>query len=121
MELGRAFQLVDDLLDLTGDPAMGKPRGTDVHDGKMTLPIIHALTMLHGSEYEHFTDVLTNFSDERWGEFTELMHKAGSLHYVRQLIENHIERALNALEELPESRARTLMAELTKMSERRRT
>ena len=121
MELGRAFQLVDDLLDLTGDPAMGKPRGTDVHDGKMTLPIIHALTMLHGSDYEHFTDVLTNFSDDRWGEFTELIEKAGSLQYVRQLIENHIERALNALEELPESRARTLMAELTKMSERRRT
>ncbi len=62
-----------------------------------------------------------NFSDERWGEFTELIDKAGSLQYVRQLIENHIERALNALEELPESRARTLMAELTKMSERRRT
>ena len=34
MELGRAFQLVDDLLDLTGDPAMGKPEITDVHDGR---------------------------------------------------------------------------------------
>ncbi len=121
MELGRAFQLVDDILDLTGDPMMGKPRGTDVHDGKMTLPIIHALTMLHGSDYEHFADVLKNFGDERWGEFTELIEKAGSFHYVRQLIENHIERALAALEILPESRSRTLMAELTKMSERRRT
>ena len=33
-EVGRAFQLVDDLLDLTGDEKMGKPRGSDVHEGK---------------------------------------------------------------------------------------
>ena len=48
IELGRAFQLVDDILDLEGDERIGKPRGTDVHEGKMTLPIIYALTMLHG-------------------------------------------------------------------------
>ena len=61
-EVGRAFQLVDDLLDLTGDPSMGKPRGTDVHEGKMTLPIIHALTMLHGVEREQLADVLQKTS-----------------------------------------------------------
>jgi geranylgeranyl pyrophosphate synthase len=43
MELGIAFQLVDDLLDLSGDERMGKPRGADVLEGKMTLPLIHAL------------------------------------------------------------------------------
>ena len=62
-EVGRAFQLVDDLLDLIGDENMGKPRGGDVHEGKMTLPIIHALTMLHGVEREQLADVLKNFSD----------------------------------------------------------
>ena len=77
--------------------------------------------MYKRQDFEHFTDVLTNFSDERWGEFNELIEKAGSLQYVRQLIENHIERALNALELLPDTRARTLMVELTKMSEGRRT
>ena len=48
MELGTAFQLVDDLLDLRGDERMGKPRGADVYEGKMTLPLIHALTLSHG-------------------------------------------------------------------------
>ena len=52
-EVGRAFQMVDDLLDLTGNPRMGKPRGTDIYEGKMTLPIIHALTTLHGNNREN--------------------------------------------------------------------
>ena len=37
---GIAFQLMDDLLDLRGDERMGKPRGKDVLEGKMTLPLI---------------------------------------------------------------------------------
>lgn len=120
-ELGRAFQLVDDLLDLTGDPDMGKPRGTDVHDGKMTLPIIHALTMLHGVEREQLADVLQNFSDDRWGELNELLESAGSFDYVRQLIENHIDRASEALEQLPDTEAKELMLEIAKRSRSRRT
>ncbi len=119
-EVGRAFQLVDDLLDLTGDPSMGKPRGTDVHDGKMTLPIIHALTMLHGVEREQLADVLQNFSDDRWGELTELLESAGSFDYTRQLIQNHIERAHASLDILPDSEAKSLMIELAKRSQRRR-
>jgi geranylgeranyl pyrophosphate synthase len=120
MEFGRAFQMVDDLLDLTGDPSMGKPRGTDVHDGKMTLPIIHALTMLHGTEREQLADVLQNFSDERWEELTQLLEGAGSFDYVTQLIENHVERALYELELLPRTEARDLMADLVRISQSRR-
>ena len=120
MEFGRAFQMVDDLLDLTGEPSMGKPRGADVHDGKMTLPIIHALTMLHGVEREQLADVLQNFSDERWEELIELLDASESLDYVKQLIENHVERAMEALETLPRTEARDMMLELVKISESRR-
>src|SRR5207302_8513631 len=42
--LGIAFQLVDDLLDFTGDPeSVGKPIGSDLREGKVTLPLIHLL------------------------------------------------------------------------------
>ena len=119
-EVGRAFQLVDDLLDLTGDPSMGKPRGTDVHEGKMTLPLIHGLTMLHGVERQQLADVLQNFSDDRWGELTNLLESAGSFDYARQLIQNHIGRALSSLEVLPNCNAKELLIELAKQSLRRR-
>ena len=119
-EVGRAFQLVDDLLDLTGDEKRGNPRGSDVHEGKMTLPIIHALTMLHGIEREQLADILKNFSDDRWNELVSLLSLAGSFEYSEQLIENHVNRALRKLESLPESDASKLMAEVAKRSRSRK-
>ena len=119
-EVGRAFQLVDDLLDLTGDEKMGKPRGSDVHEGKMTLPLIHALTMLHGVEREQLADILQNFSDDRWNELVSLLSLAGSFEYSEQLIENHVNRALRYLELLPDSDASKLMAEVAKRSRSRK-
>ncbi len=119
MELGRAFQLVDDILDLAGDEGIGKPRGTDVHEGKMTLPIIYALTMLHGEERDHLEDVLTNFSDDRLEELVDLLERAGSFEYARILVSNHVGRALDYLSPIPDSEAKTLLEEIAMLSESR--
>ena len=44
LNIGMAFQMVDDLLDFTGEEvALGKPVGGDLREGKMTLPVIHLL------------------------------------------------------------------------------
>ena len=119
MEIGSAFQLVDDLLDIIGDEGIGKPRGTDVHEGKMTLPIIYALTMLRGTERAELADVVTNFSDERLEELTRLLEKAGSFEYTRLLISNHIDRALEHSEVLPETNAKLLLIEIAEVSRSR--
>jgi len=119
LELGRAFQLVDDILDLVGDDLIGKPRGTDVHEGKMTLPIIYALTMLHGTEREHLKDVLTNFGDDRLHELVDLLERAGSFEYAKILVSNHVERALNHIEILPETDEKEMLKEIAMISESR--
>ena len=119
MELGRAFQLVDDILDLVGEEKIGKPRGTDVHEGKMTLPIIYALTMLHGQDRRHLEDVLTNFGDNRLEELVDLLERAGSFEYSRLLVSNHVGRALDYLAPIPESEAKTMLEEVVLLSESR--
>ncbi len=119
MELGRAFQLVDDILDLVGDDFIGKPRGTDVHEGKMTLPIIYALTMLHGSDRDQLKDVLTNFGDDRLHELVELLKQAGSFEYAKLLVSNHVERALGHIEKLPDSEEKEMLTEIALISESR--
>ena len=86
----------------------------------MTLPLIHSLTILHGIEREQLADILNNFSDDRWQELTTLLVKSGSFEYVKQLIMNHIDRALNHLDLLPESNAKNLMKDIAIASQNRR-
>lgn len=109
MELGIAFQLVDDLLDIRGDHRMGKPRGADVYEGKMTLPIIHALTLLHGEKRERLSEILHDFKDSLFDELISLLEFAESLSYSEILIANHLERALSKLDDFDDCDAKQLL------------
>ena len=108
-EIGIAYQLVDDLLDLLGDDQIGKPRGTDVHEGKMTLPLIHSLTLSHGKNRERLAEIINNFSDELFDELIGLLEKSDSFNYTKILINNHFERAINHLSIFPDCNAKLLL------------
>ena len=82
---------------------------------------ILAVAVILGSTAAWFTHLFVCFSDDRWGELTNLLEIAGSFDYARQLIHNHIDRALSSLEVLPMNKARELLIELAKQSLRRRT
>lgn len=109
MDLGITFQLVDDLLDIKGDERMGKPRGSDVYEGKMTLPLIHALTILHGKKRERLAHIIRDFSDDKFDELIELLNHSGSLNYCEILIKTHVGRALSKLDKFPDSETKRLM------------
>jgi geranylgeranyl pyrophosphate synthase len=109
-----AFQIVDDLLDLEGDERMGKPRGTDVIEGKMTLPLIHSLTLSHGDDRRRLADVIAGFHHGLWDELTELLTRAGSFGYAKTLTNNHLERAIEALLQFPKCEARDALEWLTR-------
>lgn len=109
MELGIAFQLVDDLLDIRGDERMGKPRGADVYEGKMTLPIIHALTILHGTQRARLAEILHDFKDSLFDELITLLDFGESLKYSEILISNHLERALSKLDAFADCDAKQLL------------
>jgi geranylgeranyl pyrophosphate synthase len=60
LEWGMAFQITDDALDLTASPdRLGKPIGSDIQTGKVTLPIIHALTRASAADQQRLRDLLT--------------------------------------------------------------
>ena len=98
MEIGIAYQLVDDLLDLKGDESIGKPRGSDVFEGKMTLPLIHSLTIHHGKNRERLAEIISNFSYDLFDELIALLEKSDSFSYTEILIQNHFDRAMKNLE-----------------------
>lgn len=113
MELGIAFQLVDDLLDLSGDSQMGKPRGADVLEGKMTLPLIHALTLSHGTARQRLSQIIESFSDDNFDELMQLLNRSESVHYAEVLVSTHIERAISYLNDFSDSDAKQLMLQIT--------
>jgi geranylgeranyl pyrophosphate synthase len=92
---------------------MGKPRGADVLEGKMTLPLIHALTLSHGTARKRLSQIIENFSDEYFDELMQLLNNSESIHYAEILVSTHIERAISYLSDFPESDAKQLMLQIT--------
>ena len=119
MELGIAFQLMDDLLDLRGDERMGKLRGKDIIEGKMTLPLIHALTLLHGKRRQRLSEILNNFSDNLWDELMTLLDTSDSIHYSECLMHTHLERAIQELDSLPDTNSKRLLLNIVEKMQSR--
>jgi octaprenyl-diphosphate synthase len=98
--IGMAFQIVDDLLDFTGEEgALGKPVGGDLIEGKMTLPVIHLLA--HG---DHDADALIRkivgeraSTFDEWRELRALLAETGSIDYANRIAAQFVERAKHAL------------------------
>ena len=102
--VGIAFQVVDDLLDIVGDPgATGKVPGTDLHKGVFTAPVLVAAG--------RSSDLRERLDEGRWelGEALPLLQETGAIAEVFELAGTFAGRALEALHALPEGGPRALL------------
>jgi len=100
--LGRAFQLVDDLLDLTVS-YKGKEQklGGDIKEGKRTLVLGHLERLLGPADLKRLKQIMARGTDKSWAEIDWVitkMHEHGSLDYARNLAQRHKEKAANIFE-----------------------
>jgi geranylgeranyl diphosphate synthase type I len=103
-ELGMAFQLIDDILGITGDPAVtGKSASSDVRAGKRSAPIVAALTSgTNGSR--RLAELLAGgapSTDEDVVLATKLIEEAGGIDWATRAADIHLSGALGSLEALP--------------------
>jgi octaprenyl-diphosphate synthase len=111
--VGQAFQIADDLLDLTGDEkATGKSLGTDLEQGKLTLPLIHLLTAMPPLA-GRARQILTSADNHRREALQPLLAEAGSLEYARTRALQLTEQARRELSWLPPSPCRTILEDMT--------
>lgn len=114
--LGMAFQLADDLLDYIGDPAItGKPRGSDLRDGRATMPFLLALQDANPADRER---LLAAFGDSAIDDAAVLDVCALIAGYngfdrTRSFAQEQVELAAAALEILPSNQARDCFYALT--------
>ncbi len=118
--LGVAFQVADDLLDLTGsEEKAGKTLGTDLEQGKLTLPLIHALAKRSPADADSLRSLLKSPDPNKRAKVTDALIESGSLAYAKRRAEEFARNARGALEVLPRGECRTILEGMTDWSTRR--
>jgi octaprenyl-diphosphate synthase len=115
--LGIAFQMVDDVLDYTGDPeTTGKQVGDDLNEGKPTLPLIHTMTAGSDDDAALIKSALAEKSSERLDEVIAAVKRSGGIDYTQSQAQMHRQQALSALNHLPDSSATSALAALADLA-----
>jgi octaprenyl-diphosphate synthase len=116
LNLGMTFQIVDDVLDLTGrEEVIGKPVASDLREGKMTLPLIYALRR-SGRGFRDMIDGIVQarqLAPERWQEIAACLREHRAIDYALDMAADFAARARqNLLDAFPASSERDALAAL---------
>ena len=115
--VGIAFQIADDMLDFLGDPARtGKPLGTDLRDGRVTLPLIHTLRVADDATRQ---EIAAQFAADEWTDagvtaLTATITRYGGFEAARRIAEERAERAVAELARFAPSEYRAALTELAR-------
>jgi octaprenyl-diphosphate synthase len=120
--IGVAFQIKDDLLDYTGDGLTGKREGNDIKEKKITLPLIHALRESGPLERRHIIRLIRKKkkSPRVIREVIEFVRKHQGLEYAESKMQEYSDRAIQILEEYPDSETKSALIEFVIFSTLRR-
>jgi octaprenyl-diphosphate synthase len=110
---GMAFQIRDDLFDF-GDDDVGKPRGIDIKEKKMTLPLIYALSHASKPERRHIINIVKNEShkSDKVTEVIQFVRESGGLEYAREAMYRYRQEAFDILDTAPDTPARQSLKDL---------
>lgn len=100
--LGTAFQVIDDLLDYTGEAAvMGKNLGDDLREGKITLPLIAAMQRGTASQQDIIREAIETGGVSMLGQVVDIVQTTGALEVARLAATQEAQRAIAAARQLP--------------------
>lgn len=111
VDVGLAFQIKDDLLDLTAEEEkLGKPLGSDIIQGKKSLIIVHALANADELQKKLIKDCLgRECGKEEVGRVIKTLYETGSIHYAEEKLGRLVDEAKGALKVIPDGQAREVL------------
>jgi len=119
--LGTAFQLVDDILDYSGDQQeTGKNIGDDLAEGKPTLPLIYAMRAGNATQRDAVRRAIEEGGLAELDAVVQAVKDTGALDYARRAAQAEADAAVNAISHLPDSVYRAALLELCVFAVERR-
>lgn len=117
MHLGTAFQLIDDVLDLTGDSEkIGKTLGNDLAEGKVTLPMLYAIQQAPTAQADIVKQALLEGQVTQLDAVLEILHAVKAFDYVRAVAQKEAHLACEALRVFSEMPAKQALLDLANFS-----
>jgi octaprenyl-diphosphate synthase len=117
MHVGTAFQLIDDVLDYSGDEStIGKSLGDDLAEGKPTLPLIYALHAGSAQQAAVVRRAILEGGREDFGAVLAAIQACGALDYAREAAQREAQSAARALAGLDPSEFKRSLLELASFS-----
>ncbi len=117
LNMGIAFQIMDDLLDYTSsEDVFGKPVGKDLKEGKITLPLIYTLPKIEASEGNRLENLFKNHqaTEEDYRQLIGLVRSKGALDQIKDEARSYVDRAAGCLSRFPDSPAKRGLLELNR-------
>ena len=112
--IGTAFQLVDDVLDYSGDAsALGKNVGDDLREGKPTLPLLVAMQRGTPEQAALIRHAIEHGEVERMAQIVEIVKATGALDATREAAQAQVDQAQRSLSTLPQSEWREALLQLS--------
>jgi octaprenyl-diphosphate synthase len=117
MRLGTAFQLIDDVLDLSGNSEdIGKNLGDDIAEGKPTLPLLYAMRHGDAKQSQLIRHAIEQGGLEDFSAIIQAVEETGALDYVRNIAKQEAELACKAIQHLPSTPQHQALIQLAEFS-----
>jgi len=113
--VGVAFQIQDDILNISNSKKLGKEFGEDIKEGKRSLPIIHALNNASKKDSKKLLNILNSHTNKKKKllEAIEIVKKTGSITYSRKIAQKLVKKSWDKLnKQLPNTSAKKKLFEL---------
>ncbi len=119
--IGMAFQIKDDLLDFGYDD-IGKPKGIDIKEKKITLPLIYALNNTDTKKKRYIINLVKNHNEEPDAvqEVIDFVRTTGGLNYAEEKMFDFQRKAFELISEFPENESRASLEELVRFTTERK-
>lgn len=111
---GMAFQITDDILDFTGTAKqLGKPAGSDLRQGNVTLPVLYTLARADQEQKQLIHSYLkSKGTSSSIDDIVKLIKNSEGIHFAQNLADTYLTKAVNILSELPIGRPRDSLKQI---------